>query len=144
MWVLKEELLETIKRTLFDTGIISSNRLDPTDISTLNESSFDDGTWFCLVKRAAAEWQLDRDYQKQPRQEAEEPPEPKSIPKSTDKLPKKGESLNAKKRERSIELKVNKIDGPPTIEIATTHLDFGDVEDSPAQTSHSGCTFHGS
>ena len=115
----EEELLETIKRTLFDTGIISSDRLDPADIATLNKSSFDDGTWFCLVKRAAAEWQLDRDYQKQPRQEAEELPEPKSTPKSTDKLPKKGESLKAKsdKQERSIELKVSKIDGPPTIEL---------------------------
>ena len=141
MWVLKEQLLEKIKRTLFDTGIISSDRLDPAKIATLNESSFDDGTWFCLV-RAAAEWQLDRDYQKQPRQEAEEPPEPKSIP---DKLPKKGESLKAKsdKEERSIKLKVRKINCPPTIELATTHLDFGDL-DSPAQTSHAGCTFHGS
>ena len=110
MWVLKEELLETIKRTLFDTGIISSDRLDPADIATLNKSSFDDGTWFCLVKRAAAEWQFDRDYQKQPRQEAEELPEPKSTPKSTDK--------QSDKQERSIELKVSKIDGPPTIELA--------------------------
>ena len=107
-----------IKRTLFDTGIISSDRLDPTAIATLNKSSFDDGTWFCLVKRAAAEWQLDRDYQKQPRPEHEEPPKPKSKPKSnasaSDKLLKKGESLKAKsdKQERSIELKVSKTHGP--------------------------------
>ena len=116
MWVVKEKWLETIKRTLFDAGTISSDRLDPDHIATLNESNFDDATWFCLVKRAAAEWQLDRDYQKpgQEKPKTPKPKEPKSKDSATvgDKSRKKGKSLQAKDKqgpERSIDQEVSKI-----------------------------------
>ncbi|EJK68438.1 hypothetical protein THAOC_10383 [Thalassiosira oceanica] len=61
-WIQQDNLLKRIKGQFFDQGLLNSKKLDRAAIFRLNDSGLDEETWFCLVKRAAAEWQLARDY----------------------------------------------------------------------------------
>ena len=62
-WLEQKVALKNIKLTLFDSRKLSPHKLDRESIFCLNNSGLDDETFFTLVKRAAAEWLLAKDYQ---------------------------------------------------------------------------------
>ena len=62
-WLEQDAVLEDIKLTLFDSRTLSPHKLDRESIFRLNKSGLEDETFFILVKRAASEWLLAKDYQ---------------------------------------------------------------------------------
>ena len=61
-WLEQDAVLEDIKLTLFDSRTLSPHKLDRESIFRLNKSGLEDETFFILVKRAASEWLLAKDY----------------------------------------------------------------------------------
>lgn len=62
-WREEEHIVEKIKRTLLDPGIVNVARLDRDLIFQLNKDpELDNEVWYVCVKRAAAEWKLRKDY----------------------------------------------------------------------------------
>ena len=54
-------LLDQIKTGILDKGLIDPAKLDREEIFRLKDPAVDDPeVWYCLVKRAAAEWALKR------------------------------------------------------------------------------------
>ena len=84
--------------------------LDRATIFHLNDSGLDGEKWYCLVKRAAAEWQLARDYELLPDEKDDEEESSSSVDITSKSTTTKSKPSNLHpKVPRSIQSGVDKV-----------------------------------
>jgi len=109
-WIQQDKLLKRIKGQFFDRGLLNSNKLDRATIFHLNDSGLDGEKWYCLVKRAAAEWQLARDYELLPDEKDDEEESSSSVDITSKSTTTKSKPSNLHpKVPRSIQSGVDKV-----------------------------------